>query len=447
MFKKILIANRGEIAARIHRACRDMGIQTVAIHSTEDSNAIHVKMANESVCIGPKSPKDSYLNMAAILSAAEITNAEAIHPGYGFLSENAKFAKMVEESGFVFIGPKSEHIELMGDKITALDYVKKLGLPTIPGSDGTIADSKAAAKIADKIGYPVIVKASAGGGGRGMSIAFNEKELHEGFKVAQTEAKAGFGDDRMFVEKFLEGPKHIEIQVLADKLGNAIHLGERDCSLQRRHQKVLEEAPSSVLSQQQREDLGSLCVKACETMGYFGVGTFEFLFENDKFYFIEMNTRIQVEHPVTELVTGVDLIAEQIKVAYGEELTLKGRNLAPRGHSIECRINAEDPKTFMPSPGKVTDYFTPGGLGIRVDSALYPDYVVPVFYDSMVAKLIVHGANREQAIARMKRALEEFVIGGIKTNIPLHREIIKSEEFISGRYSIKDLETIIKNFS
>jgi len=444
MFKKILIANRGEIAARIHRACRDMGIQTVAVHSTADADAIHVKMANESVCIGSKAPKDSYLNMAAILSAAEITNAEAIHPGYGFLSENAKFAQMVTEAGFEFIGPKSEHIELMGDKITAIKYVQELGLPTIPGSNGGVDDVDHACRIAQEIGYPVIAKATAGGGGRGMTIAFNEAELRSGFKVAQTEAKAGFGDDTMFVEKFLENPKHIEIQVLGDKHGNVIHLGERDCSLQRRHQKVVEEAPSSILSADQRDELGELCVNACEKMGYVGAGTFEFLFENDKFYFIEMNTRIQVEHPVTELINGVDLIAEQIKVAYGEELELKGIKLRPRGHSIECRINAEDPKTFMPSPGKVTDYFTPGGLGIRVDSALYPEYTIPVYYDSMVAKLIVHGATREQAIARMKRALEEFVIGGIKTNIPLHRKIMESEEFTSGNYSVKDLEDIIK---
>lgn len=444
MFKKILIANRGEIAARIHRACRDMGIQTVAVHSTVDADAIHVKMANESVCIGPKAPKDSYLNMAAILSAAEVTNAEAIHPGYGFLSENAKFAKMVKEAGFEFIGPNPEHIDLMGDKIQAIEYVKTLGLPTIPGSDGDVRDVDHACEVAAKIGYPIMAKASAGGGGRGMTIAFNENELRSGFKIAQTEAKAGFGDDRMFVEKFLQGPKHIEIQVLGDKHGNVIHLGERDCSLQRRHQKVLEEAPSAVLTAEQRDELGSLCVNACEKMGYIGAGTFEFLYENDKFYFLEMNTRIQVEHPVTELINGVDLIAEQIKVAYGQELELKGIKLHPRGHSIECRINAEDPKTFMPSPGKVTDYFTPGGLGIRVDSALYPDYVVPVFYDSMVAKLIVHGANREEAIARMKRALEEFVIGGIKTNIPLQRKIIESEEFLSGNYAVKDLEEIIK---
>ncbi|PPR08591.1 MAG: Biotin carboxylase [Proteobacteria bacterium] len=444
MFKKILIANRGEIAARIHRACRDMGIQTVAVHSTADADAIHVKMANESVCIGDKYPKDSYLNMAAVLSAAEITNAEAIHPGYGFLSENAKFAKMVKEAGFEFIGPNPEHIELMGDKITAIKYVQELGLPTIPGSNGGVDGVEHACRIAEEIGYPVIAKATAGGGGRGMTIAFNEAELRSGFKIAQTEAKNGFGDDTMFVEKFLQKPKHIEIQVLGDKHGNVIHLGERDCSLQRRHQKVVEEAPSAVLSAAQRDELGELCVKACEKMGYIGAGTFEFLFEDDRFYFIEMNTRIQVEHPVTELINGVDLIAEQIKVAYGEELELKGIKLRPRGHSIECRINAEDPKTFMPSPGKVTDYFTPGGLGIRVDSALYPEYTIPVYYDSMVAKLIVHGANREQAIARMKRALEEFVIGGIKTNIPLHRKIMESEEFISGKYSVKDLEDIIK---
>ena len=324
MFKKILIANRGEIAARIHRACRDMGIQTVAVHSTADADAIHVKMANESVCIGSKYPKDSYLNMAAVLSAAEITNAEAIHPGYGFLSENAKFAKMVKEAGFEFIGPNPEHIELMGDKITAIEYVQTLGLPTIPGSNGGVDDVDHACKVAAEIGYPVIAKATAGGGGRGMTIAFNEAELRSGFKVAQTEAKAGFGDDTMFVEKFLQAPKHIEIQVLGDKHGNVIHLGERDCSLQRRHQKVVEEAPSAMLSAAQRDDLGSLCVKACEKMGYVGAGTFEFLFEDDKFYFIEMNTRIQVEHPVTELINGVDLIAEQIKVAYGEELELKG---------------------------------------------------------------------------------------------------------------------------
>ena len=444
MFKKILIANRGEIAARIHRACRDMGIQTVAVHSTADADAIHVKMANESVCIGPASPKESYLNMAAILSAVELTNAEAIHPGYGFLSENAKFARMVEEAGFEFIGPKAEHIDLMGDKITAIEYVKTLGLPTIPGSDGGVEGIEEALEVAEKIGYPVMAKATAGGGGRGMTIAFNPAELKSGFKVAQTEAMAGFGNDLMFVEKFLQGPKHIEIQVIGDKHGNVIYLGERDCSLQRRHQKVIEEAPSSILTQEQREELGNLCVSACEKMGYIGAGTFEFLYEDGKFYFIEMNTRIQVEHPVTELTCGVDLVAEQIKVAFGEELALKGKTIRLRGHSIECRINAEDPKTFMPSPGKVTDYFTPGGLGVRVDSALYPDYTIPVYYDSMVAKLIVHGENRDQAIARMKRALEEYIIGGIKTNIPLQRKILESEEFKGGDYTVKDLEDIIK---
>jgi acetyl-CoA carboxylase biotin carboxylase subunit len=443
MFKKILIANRGEIAVRIHRTCRDMGISTVAVHSTADADALHVKMANESVCIGPAQADKSYLHIPALLAAAEVTDAEAIHPGYGFLSENEKFAEIVEASGFTFIGPKAEHIRLMGDKVTALEYAKKVGLPTIPGSDGAVEDDQHAIAIANRIGYPVIIKASAGGGGKGMKIAHSDAALPNMLAMARAEAKAAFGDATVFIEKFLESPRHIEIQILADTHGNVVHLGERDCTLQRRHQKVVEESPSPVLSQNQRDSLGELAADACRQMGYVGAGTMEFLYQDGKFYFIEMNTRLQVEHPVTELVTGLDLVAEQIRVAAGEELRLKGK-VALRGHAIECRINAECPDTFRPSPGKVDEYFAPGGPGVRVDACLYPGCTVPPYYDAMVGKLIVHGNTREQALARMRRALEEYVVGGIKTNLPLHRRIMNNDSFINGHYDVHSLERFIQ---
>lgn len=443
MFKKVLIANRGEIAVRIHRACREMGIQTVAIHSEADADALHVKMANESVCIGGNAPDKSYLNIPAIMAAAEVTDAEAIHPGYGFLSENAKFADIVEELGFAFIGPKAEHIRTMGDKISALEFARKTGLPTIPGSNGLIEDAEEAAKIANKIGFPVIIKASAGGGGRGMQVAHSEASLRKAIAIAQTEAKAAFGDGRVYLEKYLQTPRHIEIQVLCDKHGNVITLGERDCSLQRRHQKLVEESPSPAIKPAERESISKIVKKACEDMKYIGAGTFEFLYEDGEFYFLEMNTRLQVEHPVTEYVTGVDLVREQIRVAAGEELNLKKDDIKLRGHSIEVRVTAEDPENFMPSPGKVTDYFTPDGPGVRVDSCLYTDYVVPPYYDPMVAKLIVHGATRKEAITRLQRALEEFIIGGIKTTLPLHKRIAVTRAFGEGEFNIHSLERFI----
>jgi acetyl-CoA carboxylase biotin carboxylase subunit len=444
MFKKILIANRGEIAVRIHRACREMGIQTVAIHSEADADSLHVKIANESVCIGPAAADKSYLNIPAIMAAAEITDAEAIHPGYGFLSENAKFADIVEELGFTFIGPSSDHIRIMGDKVQALDYVRTLNIPTIPGSDGEIETEEQALAVGSRIGYPVIVKAAAGGGGRGMKVAHSESALRNAINVAGAEAKAAFGDSRVFIEKYLQNPRHIEIQVICDTHGNVMTLGERDCSLQRRHQKIVEESPSPAISPEQREKLSATVKSACEKMKYVGAGTFEFLYENDEFYFIEMNTRLQVEHPVTELVTGVDLVREQIRVANGEKLSCMHDNLKLRGHSIECRINAEDSKTFMPSPGLVTDYLAPGGLGVRVDSCLYTDYKVSPYYDAMVAKLIVHGSTRAIAIERMQRALEEFVVQGIKTSIPLQRRLIATKAFKDGEYTIHTLEKFIE---
>ena len=443
MFKKILIANRGEIAVRIHRACQEMGIRTVAIHSEADEDALHVKLADESVCIGPASAAKSYLNIPAILSAAEITDAEAIHPGFGFLSENAKFAEIVEEMGFTFIGPSHKHIDLMGDKVKALEYVRKLGIPTIPGSNGEVESEDHAIKIGKKIGYPVIVKAAAGGGGRGMKVAHTESALRNAFTVASTEAKAAFGDGRVFIEKYLENPKHIEIQVLGDKHGQMFTLGERDCSLQRRHQKVLEESPSPVINQKTRDSISETVRKACKKMGYVGAGTMEFLYENGEFYFIEMNTRIQVEHTVTEMVTGIDLVCEQIRVAAGEKLDLKEK-MYLRGHAIECRINAEDPENFIPSPGKIGEYFPPGGLGVRVDSCLYTGYTVPSHYDPMVAKLIVHGRTRPEAIARMLRALSEFRITGIKTTIPLQRKLLSKTIIKKGDYTIHTLENLLK---
>lgn len=440
MFKKILIANRGEIALRIIRACREMGIETVVVHSTADAEAMAVRLADESVCIGPPPSKDSYLNIPAILSAATLTGVDAIHPGYGFLSENAQFAKMVEEHGFVFIGPKPEHIENMGDKVRAKQTVKALGLPVVPGSDGAITSVEEGLKFANQVGFPVLIKAASGGGGKGMQVVREEGAFAEAFTTARREAKANFGDDTVYMEKFLEKPRHIEIQVFADTLGNAIHLGERDCSIQRRHQKLVEEAPSPVLTEDERNSIGSLAADVVQKMGYRGAGTIEFLYEDGKFYFMEMNTRIQVEHPVTEMITGFDLIAEQIRVAAGEPLTIQKDRIRMRGHAIEIRINAEDPDTFVPSPGKITQFHAPGGLGVRFDSAIYAGYSIPPYYDSMVGKLIVHGRNRDECVRRLRRAIMETVVDGIKTTLPLHYWILEQDEFLSGDYTIHWLE-------
>ena len=443
MFKKVLIANRGEIALRVIRACKEMGIETVAVHSTADANAMAVRLADESVCIGPPAGKDSYLNIPAILSAAALTSADAVHPGYGFLSENAQFARMVEEHGFTFIGPTPEHIEKMGDKVVAKQTVKELGLPVVPGSDGGVDTAADGLKVAKDMGLPVIIKAASGGGGKGMQVVEDEGEFEELFNRARTEAKANFGDDTVYIEKFLKDPKHIEIQVFGDTHGNAIHLGERDCSVQRRHQKLVEEAPSPVLSEELRQEIGSLAAETIRKMGYRGAGTIEFLYEDEKFYFMEMNTRIQVEHPVTEMITGIDLIAEQIRVAAGEHLTVKKDRLRFRGHAIEIRINAEDPENFTPSPGKITQFHAPGGLGVRFDSAIYQGYSIPPYYDSMVGKLIVHGRNREECIRRLKRSIRETIIEGVKTTLPLHDWILQQDEFLSGEYSIKWLEGVL----
>ena len=440
MFEKILIANRGEIALRIHRACREMGIETVAVHSTADEDAMHVRLADESVCIGPPPSRDSYLNVAAILSAATITGADAIHPGVGFLSENADFAAMVAEHGFVFIGPEPAHIALMGDKVTAKVAAQELGLPVVPGSDGAIEDEGEAREIAKSIGYPVLIKAAAGGGGRGMKIAHDGEQLIGQLKAARAEAKASFGNDQVYLEKFLATPRHIEIQVLADGKGNVVHLGERDCSIQRRFQKLVEEAPSPALNADERHRAGRLVAEAVEKLGYRSAGTVEFLYENGAFYFIEMNTRLQVEHPISEAITGVDLVREQIRVAAGVSLGLRQKDIAFTGHAIECRINAEDPFTFTPSPGTVSDYHAPGGLGVRVDSGLYAGYTVPPHYDSLIAKLIVHGQTRNECLMRLRRALEEFVIDGIATTIPLHQQLIGDNDFINGEYDINWLE-------
>jgi len=445
MFKKILIANRGEIALRVIRACKEMGIESVAVHSTADANAMAVRLADESVCIGPAQSRDSYLNIPAILSAAALTGADAIHPGYGFLSENAQFARMVEEHGFTFIGPTPEHIEQMGDKVTAKQTVKELGLPVVPGSDGGVETAEEGLKIATDMGLPVIIKAASGGGGKGMQVVESEDEFEELFNRARTEAAANFGDSTVYIEKFLKDPKHIEIQVFGDTHGNAIHLGERDCSVQRRHQKLVEEAPSPVITDDLRHDIGSLAAKTIREMGYRGAGTIEFLYEDGKFYFMEMNTRIQVEHPVTEMITGIDLIAEQIRVAAGEELTIKKDRMRLRGHAIEIRINAEDPDTFIPSPGKITQFHAPGGLGVRFDSAIYAGYSIPPYYDSMIGKLIVHGRNREECIRRLKRAIRETIVEGVKTTLPLHDWILQQDEFLSGEYSIKWLENQLKD--
>ena len=441
---RILIANRGEIALRIHRAAHEMGIETVAVHSTADADAMHVRLADHAVCIGPPAAKDSYLNTAAIISAAEITGADAIHPGYGFLSENARFAEIVEAHDIAWIGPKPEHIRTMGDKVEAKKTAGALGLPLVPGSDGAIADFDEMRAIAEEIGYPVIAKAAAGGGGRGMQVIPDAESMEPLVKRAMSEAKAAFGDDTMYLEKYLGDPRHIEFQVFGDGKGNAIHLGERDCSLQRRHQKVLEEAPSPVISPEERERMGGIVAKAMAEMGYRGAGTIEFLWEDGEFYFIEMNTRLQVEHPVTEMITGLDLVREQIRIADGKPLSVTQEELVFSGHAIECRINAENPFTFLPSPGKVTAYHPAGGMHVRVDSGLYAGYSIPPFYDSMIAKLIVYGRTREGCLMRLKRALEEMVVEGVETSIPLHAELIRQPDILDGDYSIKWLEEWLK---
>jgi acetyl-CoA carboxylase biotin carboxylase subunit len=441
MFEKILIANRGEIALRIQRACRELGIRTVVVHSEADTEAKYVKLADESVCIGPPPAAASYLNIPAIISAAEVTDAEAIHPGYGFLSENADFAEKVERSGFVFIGPRPENIRLMGDKVSAKAAMTKAGVPTVPGSEGALPDDpKEIVRVARKVGYPVIIKAAGGGGGRGMRVVHTEAALLNAVNMTRSEAQAAFANPMVYLERYLEQPRHIEIQILADAHKNAVYLFERDCSLQRRHQKVLEEAPAPELPTKVRDKMGERCVDACRRIGYRGAGTFEFLYEDGEFYFIEMNTRIQVEHPVTEMITGVDLVQEQIYVAAGEKLRMRQKDLAVRGHAIECRINAEDPYRFTPSPGKITSYHPPGGPGIRVDSHVYQGYTVPPNYDSMVGKVIAYGANREQAMSRMRIALSEMVVEGIQTNIPLHRELLNDTRFMRGGVSIHYLE-------
>ncbi|MCH2238763.1 MAG: acetyl-CoA carboxylase biotin carboxylase subunit [Sphingomonadales bacterium RIFCSPHIGHO2_01_FULL_65_20] len=438
--KKILIANRGEIALRIHRAAHEMGIKTVAVHSTADADAMHVRLADEAVCIGPPPAGQSYLNIANIISAAEISQADAIHPGYGFLSENAKFAEIVEAHKIIWIGPKPEHIRTMGDKVEAKKTAGALGMPLVPGSDGAIKDIHEAKIIAASIGYPVLIKAASGGGGRGMKVVPSEDQLETLMQQAGSEAKSAFGDDTVYMEKYLGNPRHIEFQIFGDGKGNAIHLGERDCSLQRRHQKVLEEAPSPVITPEERARMGAVVTKAMADMGYRGAGTIEFLWENGEFYFIEMNTRLQVEHPVTEAITGVDLVREQIRIAEGHPLSVRQDEIEFRGHAIECRINAEDPRTFAPSPGLVSYYHPPGGMHVRVDSGLYAGYKIPPYYDSMIAKLIVYGRTRQGCIMRLKRALEEFVVQGVKTTIPLHQALLDQPDFLSGEYTIKWLE-------
>ncbi|TXL74300.1 acetyl-CoA carboxylase biotin carboxylase subunit [Vineibacter terrae] len=443
MFDKVLIANRGEIALRIHRACHEMGIQTVAIHSTADNDAMHVRLADESVCIGPPPAKDSYLNIPAILSAATIVGADAIHPGYGFLSENARFAELVEEHEFTFIGPTPQHIRMMGDKIVAKQTAAELGLPLVPGSPGPVESIDEIKALGRSIGYPVLIKAVAGGGGRGMKVVENEAQAEEAFNLARQEALAAFGNGAVYVEKYLGRPRHIEIQILADTHGNVVHLGERDCSLQRRHQKVLEETPSPALNREMRERIGRLAADAMRKMGYRGVGTLEFLFQDGEFYFIEMNTRLQVEHPITEAITGIDLVREQIRVATGAPLGFAQADVKFSGHAIECRINAEHPETFVPSPGRITEYHPPGGLGVRVDSALYAGYRMPPYYDSLVAKLIVAGTNRNECLMRLRRALEEYVVGGIDTTIPLHQRLIAQPDFVNGDYDIHWLERLV----
>lgn len=440
MFQKILIANRGEIALRVLRACKELGIQTVVVHSTADADAMHVRLADESVCIGPPPSRDSYLNIHQIVAACEITGADAVHPGYGFLSENAKFADILAAHNITFIGPSGDHIRIMGDKIEAKRTAKRLGIPVVPGSDGAVTDQKEARRIAAEIGYPVIIKASAGGGGRGMKVALTEADLEIALQTASTEAGAAFGDDAVYIEKYLEKPRHIEVQVFGDGFGRGVHFGERDCSLQRRHQKVWEEAPSPALNAEERARIGGICANAIADLGYSGAGTIEFLYENGEFYFIEMNTRLQVEHPVTEAITGIDLVHEQIRVASGGGLSVKQEDIKFNGHAIECRINAEDPRTFTPSPGTITHFHTPGGLGIRVDSGVYSGYKIPPYYDSLIGKLIVHGRNRVECMMRLRRALDEFVVDGIKTTLPLFRDLVGNADIANGDYDIHWLE-------
>ncbi|MDF1737194.1 MAG: acetyl-CoA carboxylase biotin carboxylase subunit [Minwuia sp.] len=450
MFEKVLIANRGEIALRIHRACHEMGIRTVAVHSTADAEAMHVRLADESVCIGPANPQLSYLNIPALISAAEITGADAVHPGYGFLSENARFAEIVEAHGIAFIGPTPEHIRLMGDKIAAKQTMISLGVPVVPGTEGALDDIESAKAAAREIGYPVLCKAAAGGGGRGMIVVEREEDLEASLSQARAEAKHAFGDDTMYMEKYLPSPRHIEVQVFGDGQGHAVHLGERDCSIQRRHQKVVEEAPSPALNADQRKQIGNVVAEAISEMNYRGAGTIEFLYQDGRFYFIEMNTRLQVEHPVTEAITGIDLVREQIRVASGIPLSMKQSDIEFSGHSMECRINAENPATFAPAPGLLQGYHAPGGLGVRVDSALYDGYRVPPNYDSLISKLVVHGRTRNECLMRLRRCLDEYVIGGIKTTIPLHLALIDDPTFIDGDYDIhwleKNLDRLVAKF-
>jgi acetyl-CoA carboxylase, biotin carboxylase subunit len=444
MFDKILIANRGEIALRILRACKELGIATVAVHSTADGDAMHVRLADESVCIGPPPARDSYLNIPALIAACEITGAEAVHPGYGFLSENARFAEVLNDHGIAFIGPKAEHIRTMGDKIEAKRTAKRLGIPCVPGSEGGVADEAEAKRVAAGIGYPVLIKAAAGGGGRGMKVARSENELSHALATARTEAKAAFGDEAVYIEKYLQKPRHIEIQVLGDGRGGAIHLGERDCSLQRRHQKVWEEGPSPALNAAERERIGGVVAQAMQELGYAGAGTVEFLYENGEFYFIEMNTRIQVEHPVTEMITAIDLVNEQIRVAAGSPLSFQQKDVIIEGHAIECRVNAEHPSTFRASPGLITYFHPPGGLGVRVDSAVYQGYRIPPHYDSLVGKLIVHGRTRNECLMRLRRSLDEFVVDGIDTTLPLFRTLVRNPDIQNGLYDIHWLENFLK---
>ena len=440
MFDKVLIANRGEIALRIQRACKELGIATVAVHSTADADAMHVRLADESVCIGPPPASESYLNIPRLLAACEITGADAIHPGYGFLSENARFAEILEEHGITFIGPTSEHIRIMGDKIEAKETAKRLGIPVVPGSDGAVSSEADAKAVAQRMGYPVLIKAASGGGGRGMKVARGPDEIGSAWMTARAEAKAAFGDDSVYIEKYLSKPRHIEVQVFGDGRGNALHLGERDCSLQRRHQKVMEEAPSPALNAVQRKKIGETCARAMQKLKYRGAGTVEFLYEDGEFFFIEMNTRLQVEHPVTEAITGMDLVIEQIRIASGAPLSIRQEDLVFSGHAIECRINAENPKNFRPSPGKITYWHPPGGLGVRVDSGAYQGYRIPPNYDSLIGKLIVHGKNRNECLMRLKRCLNEFVIDGIETTIPLFVELVRHPDIANGMYDIHWLE-------
>ncbi len=443
MFEKVLIANRGEIALRIHRACKEMGIATVAVHSTADAEAMHVRLADESVCIGPPAAAESYLNIPALVSAATVTNADAIHPGYGFLSENTNFAHIVEEHGFAFIGPKPEHIAEMGDKVAAKAAMRAADVPVVPGSDGAVIDASEAARVAEQIGYPVLIKAAAGGGGRGMKVVTGSDDIAASLSMAKNEAQTNFGEATVYLEKYLANPRHIEVQVLADGHGNAVHLFERDCSLQRNHQKVLEEAPAPSLDDATRQRIGEVCCAAARRIGYRSAGTFEFLYENGEFFFIEMNTRIQVEHPITEMICGVDIVREMIRIAAGEPLSFTQDEIAINGHAIECRINAENPDTFAPSPGRITEFHAPGGPGVRVDSALYTGYTVPPYYDSLVAKLIVHAANRQDCLLRLRRALDELVVSGIETTIPLHQRVIDEASFAAGEYDIHWLEQLV----